>query len=553
MFADFFAMTFYAHQQATAPHRTQTPQRRPLPGRRDMTENHAGGASFRLDRWGQLQRFLVLGTDRPTYYATAAALTRTAARAVQQCLAVDGVRTVREIVAVSAAGRAPKNDPALFALALAATRGDAATVAAAYAALPEVARIGTHLFQFVDAIDALGSWNAAAKRGIAAWYQGRSPESLAFQLLKYRAREGWSHRDVLRLAHVTPANAEQSALFRYVARGERTPGIALPTLVDDVEALHAAATPAAACAVLARNPRLTWEMMPTELQRHAAVWETLLPNLGYTALLRRLGQLSAIGLVTSGSAAEALVATRLADVDALRTARVHPITVLSAWRQYGLGAGLAGSLQWEPAPAVLAALEAAFYACFRGLPATGQRFVVGVDCSGSMWGSTVSGLPNLTAAEAAAVLAMVLCAREPGSWLGCFDTRMRDLPIAPGMRLEQVLAVMQGTGWGGTDCAQPIRHALQEGMADVDAFVVITDNETWAGDMHPTEALARYRRHYERPSRLVVCATTATEFSIADPRDAGMLDIAGFDAAAPELIQRFGRPFGEPLVGGGDA
>jgi 60 kDa SS-A/Ro ribonucleoprotein len=34
---------------------------------------------------------------------------------------------------------------------------------------------------------------------------------------------------------------------------------------------------------------------------------------------------------------------------------------------------------------------------------------------------------------------------------------------------------------------------------------------------------------------------TATEFSIADPSDAGMLDIAGFDGAVPSMIGDFSR------------
>ena len=32
---------------------------------------------------------------------------------------------------------------------------------------------------------------------------------------------------------------------------------------------------------------------------------------------------------------------------------------------------------------------------------------------------------------------------------------------------------------------------------------------------------------------------TATKFTIADPTDAGMLDIAGFDSAVPALISEF--------------
>jgi 60 kDa SS-A/Ro ribonucleoprotein len=34
---------------------------------------------------------------------------------------------------------------------------------------------------------------------------------------------------------------------------------------------------------------------------------------------------------------------------------------------------------------------------------------------------------------------------------------------------------------------------------------------------------------------------TSTGFSIADPADAGMMDVVGFDSATPELISDFAR------------
>jgi 60 kDa SS-A/Ro ribonucleoprotein len=38
-----------------------------------------------------------------------------------------------------------------------------------------------------------------------------------------------------------------------------------------------------------------------------------------------------------------------------------------------------------------------------------------------------------------------------------------------------------------------------------------------------------------------VVGMTATEFTIADPSDAGMLDVVGFDAAAPAVMADFSR------------
>lgn len=91
---------------------------------------------------------------------------------------------------------------------------------------------------------------------------------------------------------------------------------------------------------------------------------------------------------------------------------------------------------------------------------------------------------------------------------------------------------------GGTDCAQPIIYAKKKNL-DVDTFIVYTDNETWAGNIHPSKALKDYRQSSGINSKLIVCGMCATSFTIADPDDAGMLDMVGFDAAAPEIIKNF--------------
>lgn len=91
---------------------------------------------------------------------------------------------------------------------------------------------------------------------------------------------------------------------------------------------------------------------------------------------------------------------------------------------------------------------------------------------------------------------------------------------------------------GSTDCAQPMLYAKQKKLA-VDVFIVYTDNETWAGKIHPSKALQQYRKAMGIDARLIVCAMAANQFTLADPDDAGMLDMAGFDSAAPEIIRTF--------------
>src|SRR5262245_61823972 len=109
-------MTFYAKYFS----RKATPQSQPIPDR-NQVENSAGGYVFALDDWARLDRFLILGCEGSTYYATERALTIENALAVTRCLDADGPRTVARIVEISRAGRAPKQNPAIFALALAAS------------------------------------------------------------------------------------------------------------------------------------------------------------------------------------------------------------------------------------------------------------------------------------------------------------------------------------------------------------------------------------------------------------------------------------------------
>jgi 60 kDa SS-A/Ro ribonucleoprotein len=143
----------------------------------------------------------VLGAEGGSYYASEQDLAVENARAVQRCITQDGGRTVQRIVEISEVGRAPKNDPAIFALAMAASMGSAATRATALAALPRVCRVGTHLFQFAENIQAFRGWGRALRRAVGAWYAAMEPRELAYQLSKYQQRNGWSHRDLLRLTH----------------------------------------------------------------------------------------------------------------------------------------------------------------------------------------------------------------------------------------------------------------------------------------------------------------------------------------------------------------
>lgn len=524
----------------------QTPQSQPIPGK-NMVANSAGGYSFAVDKWQRLSRFLVLGSEGGTYYINQQALTIENATNVLECIKADGERVVREIVAISEAGRAPKNDPAIFALALVASHGDTPARQAALAALPKICRTGTYLFQFADFVQSFRGWGRGLRRGMAGWYQGLEARKLAYQVVKYRQREGWTHTDTLRLAHPKPDNEVKGAIYQWVTRRDEAGwAVDINTPADEALAFIWAfervqtAPDAATVIKLIEAYDLPREALPTQWLNDPAVWEALLAKMPLTAMIRNLGVMSKIGLLTAMSAAEQTIVERLGNAEVLRKARVHPIAVLSALRVYAQGRGLRGDGVWTATPRVTDALDAAFYLAFQNVEAAGKRILLALDVSGSMSAGLIAGVPGLTPRDGSMAMALVTAKTEPNYTIVSFQDKIVPLNISARMRLDDAVKATHNLPFGATDCAQPMLYAL-ENKLKVDTFVIYTDSETWHGAIHPIQALQKYREETGIPAQLVVVGMTSNGFTIADKNDAGMMDVVGFDSAAPQLISDFAR------------
>ncbi len=518
---------------------TPTPQTERLDAR--QVKNNAGGYVYETSQWSRLTRFLILGSDGGTYYVNARAHTKANVDVVHACVAEDFQRTVDEIVAVSDQGRAKDNDPALLALAIVASNPDIEVRAYALAALPKVVRIGTHLFHFMEYMKSFKSMGRMAKRHISNWYLNKAPEAVAYQMVKYRQRDGWSHKDVIKLSHPATEVTAYNNLFRW-AIGKEVDTALLPQLVQDYIVMSTIdlSAPGATKKVikLLKTSKLPWEAVPTEVLGDPKVWKVLLNDLPVTATMRNLGRLTSNGLLKELSDETSMVVDRLTDEATLVKGRVHPLSVLFALKTYGSGHGLKGGLTWLPLTQVSDALEQAYYKSFKSVTPTGKKFLLALDVSWSM-SSPLTSSPVVSCAEAAAAMAMVTKAVEKNVIVKGFSHQFVDLPFTANMPLNKALTMTRGMNFGSTDCSLPMLYAIEKGL-DVDAFIVYTDNETYHGSMHPMEALRKYRKAMNKPdAKLVVVGMTASNFTIADPADMNCLDIVGFDTSTPQVISEF--------------
>jgi 60 kDa SS-A/Ro ribonucleoprotein len=532
--------------------------------------NNAGGFVFAINDWDRLERFLILGSEGGTYYVGERTLTRENAQVVEKLIKTDGKRVVDTIVKISDGNRAPKNDPAILALAMAARLGDAETKTYAFAALPKVCRTGTHLYHFVAFADKLGGWGRGMRRAVASWFTSKTADQLAHQLIKYQQRDGWSARDLLRLSHAKPTTGEHDVLFAWATGGrdaaqeklvvgdkkrrfELNP---LPPMIEAFEELKTITDIKRAVELISKY-KLPREAVPTQLLTKRDVWDALLPHMGATAMMRNIATMTRVGLIEPMGERTAYIAAKLGDVEFLKKGRVHPIQALAALKVYAQGHGERGTNTWSPNQSIIDALDAAFYATFDNVEPTGKSTVLALDVSGSMtWASSlIAGMPGMTARIASVAMAMVTLHVEKRAHVIGFTTGtsrsmhsgigsgLCDIPISPRMRLDDAIKAVERIPAGGTDCALPMLWAKTQRSA-VESFGIYTDNETWAGNVHPHVALKDYRQAKGVAARLAVVGMTSTGFTIADPNDAGMLDLVGFDSAAPAIMNDFFRGAG---------
>jgi 60 kDa SS-A/Ro ribonucleoprotein len=406
--------------------------------------------------------------------------------------------------------------------------------------------------QFATFVRQFRGYGRGLRRGIADWYDSKDADKLAYQLIKYRGRVGWTHRDLMRLSHPKAPTPAHQALYGWVTHPDQVDEAALPELARGFLRAQCAESVGETISLITEYG-LPREALRTEHLTDAAVWQALLDaGMPMTALIRNLANMTRYGLLTPTSNATRQVIEQITDGERILRARVHPIAVLAALKTYQAGHSSRGKSTWTPIASIVDALDDSFYASFENVPATGKSTMIGLDVSGSMDMGTIAGVPGLTPRVAAAAMAMVsMSTGDPYEVIGFTSAHRRYgqttaqaypgvsvLSLSPKQRLDDVVATVSSLPFGGTDCALPILYAMDAGR-EVDVFSIYTDNESWAGEIHASQALAAYRQRSDRDAKLVSVGMTATEYSVADPEDENALNVTGFDTMTPQLIAAF--------------
>lgn len=523
-----------------------TPQNKRTLGRNEV-KNDAGGYVFEVSDSDRLDRFLILGTDGGTYYVGEAKHVEDNVNFLEKMIKSNERMVVERAVAISTEGRAYSNSPALFTIAAVLAFG--ADKAYAREAVSKVARTATHLYEFSGYVKNLSGWGAAKRKAVSDWFTAKDANTLAYQAVKYRQRDGWTLRDLMRLSH--PVGVDRS-VGDFILSGKVSEGA--PAILAGFAAMQAATTEKQVVSVLSEYKNLPWETIPTQFLKSDKVWKTLFYNgqLNGQAQVRNITRLARLGAFKDMQFA-ADFAERLTDENMLAKARLHPVNLLNAAVVYAegqvnrndpYGYYYGRQKDWTTSSVIADAIDEAFHKSFKFVEPTGKRTMLAIDVSGSM-GTKAMGL-DLSCAQVSGAVAMTIARTERAHEIRGFTSSggwgrkasLTDLGITAKTPLATAMKSVQKNNFGATDCAQPMLWALENDV-EVDTFVVITDSETWHGTVKPVDALKRYRRKTGIDARLAVLGVEGSKFSIADKNDKGMLDMVGFDSAAPRALADF--------------
>ena len=415
-----------------------------------------------------------------------------------------------------------------------------------------VCRTPAHLFIFITTYLSLGGgWGRAFKRSISSWYSLQDPEKLAFLLTKEWSGEGWSHRDVFRMAHPKPSPSNNT-LYRWIATGDCNMPLGSITpdvlYVDAIQHLKHLSAPEIAASLI-ESFDLPPEVVPSKFLNSPEVWRALVPGMGYVSILKNLRYLSSSGLLCDPLFREELILTLL-DEKKITRSKVHPLKLLNALLFYKrsrwahlpseMPPGISEDKRWEQEyPDLEQALKNAFNLSFNSIPFIHKSLLISFDVS-SLMDSCPLGSSFLSCREASAFMSMLYARRSKdpifyaSSPQGCLKIESRLFQESFSFALQQ----LNSLDFNKIDCSFPILGAIEKNLF-IDTFIIFTDSNPLSKKSLTFQAFELYKERVNPNAKLVVNSMRLSEAVSVSQDDPSYLGFSGFDVTASRIIRNF--------------
>lgn len=340
--------------------------------------------------------------------------------------------------------------------------------------------IDSAIFRGDEPAEMIAYWHAAhgrklpmgVKRGIADAATRLYHERNA---LKYDGTANtWRFGDVIELVRPRPKDESQSALFHYLIDRTHGTGEDVSALLEQLPRIAANkrlnALPTKDRRKFLNSPGaieklseagFTWESLSGWLAdgkgMDAQAWESIIPSMGYMALLRNLRNFDeappGAGTPALGGISDAVankVIAKLTDPEEVAKSMQFPFRFLSAYKEVP-------SDRWQHALGVALDLSTG------NVPVLDGGTLILGDVSGSMTSGTLSKLGSVRPIDISVLFAMMVAKQWPNSRLVLFGTDSKEVTLTPGASiLKQVKRNVNNHGLGhGTNTWQAVTRHYQ--------------------------------------------------------------------------------------------
>lgn len=359
-----------------------------------------------------------------------------------------------------------------------------------------------------------------------------------YHAIKYGSKnsEGITLKDIVKMAHPSPRtksdlqdleherlrNGAQRELFGWLVNGWKEIGdVPSPTnpQIWAFEKLKRAASQKEIISLI-KEYRLPKEaVIPALHKTSTAIWMAIIKDMPYMATLKELNTMNRHGAFEDPEIVD-LVAKRLSDPRNVERSKQFPFAFTNAMDYFE-------GHQQKIREALVDALEASFV----NMPEIPGRTCVANDISNSM-SMTVSNKAKARACDVAGIFAAAVFKKCEDSVIVPFDDSAHP-EYGRVSKRDSVMSIAKQISRldGGTNLGAPVEYMMRTNQK-VDTFVVMTDNEDWAG-----KGFLSYFEQYKRqinPKAKAFCVRLASYQDYVAPR--GYPDVHFIQGWSPRIL-----------------
>lgn len=359
-----------------------------------------------------------------------------------------------------------------------------------------------------------------------------------YHALKYGSKnsKGITLKDILKMAHPSPTtksdiqdleherlrNGAQRELFGWLVNGWKEIGEKPSPSNPKIWALEKLKRSGSQKEIISliKEYKLPLEaVVPALTKTSTAIWEAILKDLPYMATLRELNTMNRHGAFESKEMVD-LVAKRLSDPEAVKRSKQFPFAFTNAMDYFE-------GTQQKIREALTDALELSF----TNMPEIPGRTCVSNDISSSM-DMKVSDKAKARACDIAGIFAAATFKKCEDSLIVPFDDTAHP-DLARVSKRDSVMSIAKHIAQlrGGTNLGAPVEY-LMRANHKVDTFIMLTDNEDWAG-----KGFLSYFEQYKRqvnPNVKAFCVRLASYQDYVAP--AGYPDVHFIQGWSPMIL-----------------